>query len=130
MKILALEGDYSVYRYAADSPLPKEALGNAPFSSVVRTDEELSVVRPSGELPGAEKEEEDWTLWKIEGPLDFGMIGVLASVTKPLAEAGVSVFTLSTFDTDYILWKKDKAAAAVRALRSAGFEVEASARFP
>lgn len=130
MRIIAKDGDYSVYRFEADAPLPDALSRTIPFSSVTRTERELSVVGPEGAFPGADAQENGWTLWEVEGPLDFGMIGVLSSITAPLAAAGISVFTVSTFDTDYILWKLDKAAAAVRALRSAGFEVEGSARFP
>ena len=130
MKILAMEGDFSVYRFDAAATIPEAALSCEGFLSVTRTDRELSVVCGTGTLHQAKAEEEGWTLWKVQGPLDFGMTGVLSSITVPLAAAGVSIFALSTYDTDYILWKMDKAAAAVRALRAAGFEVEGSARFP
>ncbi|WP_373501388.1 ACT domain-containing protein [Desulfococcus sp.] len=130
MRIIAKDGDYSVYRFEADAPLPEELSRTAGFLSVTRTDRELSAVCASDAVHGAGTEEGGWTLWEVEGPLDFGMIGVLSSITVPLAAAGISVFAVSTYDTDYILWKLDKAAAAVRALRAAGFEVEGSARFP
>lgn len=130
MRILALEGDYSVYRFDPARDLPEGLPAGPGFLSVTRTDRELSILCATGTLRGAPREEAGWTLWMVQGPLDFGMLGVLNSITAPLAAAGVSVFAVSTFDTDYILWKKDKAAAAVRALRAAGFEVEGSARFP
>jgi uncharacterized protein len=123
MKITAVEGEYSVYRFAANAPVPESALAIAGFINITRTSEELSIVCTTGMVHGAEKEEDGWSLWKVEGPLDFGMIGVLSSITAPLAVAGVSIFAASTFDTDYILWKRDKAGSAVRALRTAGFEV-------
>ncbi len=130
MRIFAQEGDYSVYRFAPGEEPPEAFRTGTGFWSVTRTDQELSILCPTGTLRGASREEDGWTLWKVQGPLDFGMLGVLSSITSPLAASGVSVFAVSTFDTDYILWKKDKAAAAVRALRAAGFEVEGSARFP
>lgn len=130
MRLTALEGEFSVYRFDADSAAPEIPPSEEAIYSVTRTREEVSVVCRTGILHGAPREEAGWTLWRVEGPLDFGLIGVLSSITAPLAAAGVSVFALSTFDTDYILWKTDQAAAAVRALRSAGFEVEGSARFP
>ncbi|HOX12714.1 MAG TPA: ACT domain-containing protein [Spirochaetia bacterium] len=129
MRILALEGDYSVYRFDPDRDIPGSLLAGSGFRSVTRTDQELSVVARTGALRGAPREEAGWTLWMVQGPLDFGLLGVLSSITGPLAAAGVSVFAVSTFDTDYILWKKDRAGEAVRALREAGFEVEGSARF-
>lgn len=124
MKITAVEGEYSVYRFAPGSPVPEDVLSCKGFVSVTRTGEELSIVCPSGTVHGAEKEEDGWSLWKVAGPLDFGKIGVLSSIAAPLAGAGVSIFAVSTFDTDYVLWKHDKAGAAVRALRAAGFDVD------
>lgn len=130
MRIIAREGDYSIYRFEPGAPFPVESSAGSGFLNITRTGKELSIVGPEGAIPGAAAQENGWTLWEVEGPLAFGMVGVLSSITAPLAAAGISVFAVSTFDTDYILWKLDKAAAAVRALRAAGFEVEGSARFP
>ena len=66
----------------------------------------------------------------VEGPLDFGMIGVLSSISAPLAQAGVSIFALSTFDTDYIMVKEVALDAAFAALTGAGFALEREPKAP
>ena len=124
MKIEEQEGDYSVYRFGPGRPVPDGVLSGPGFVSVTRTGEELSIVCSSGNIQSADREEGGWGLWKVRGPLDFGLIGVLSAITAPLASAGVSVFAVSTYDTDYILWKRDRTAAAITALREAGFELE------
>lgn len=67
-----------------------------------------------------------WRALMVHGPLDFSLTGVLASLAGPLAEARISIFALSTFDTDYVLVKEDALPAAVAALRAAGHEVRLS----
>ncbi len=123
MKLTPLEGSYSVYRFGAGTGFPDGIETIPGFVSVTRTPEELSVVCLSGSIRGAAREEEGWVLWKVQGPLDFGLTGVLSSIASPLAAAGVSIFAVSTYDTDYILWKKVQADRAERTLRGAGFQL-------
>ena len=73
------------------------------FCSVTRTEDEISVVVPEEVVPATWQTERGWRCLKVHGPLDFSLIGVLASLTVPLADAGISVFALSTYDTDYLL---------------------------
>ena len=73
------------------------------FWSVTRTDEELSVVLPEESVRAGWKAEKGWRCFKVHGPLDFSLAGVLASLSAPLAEAGIGIFAISTYDTDYIL---------------------------
>ncbi|RKO92467.1 ACT domain-containing protein, partial [Blyttiomyces helicus] len=72
------------------------------------TPDEVSIVSPTslGIPAGTEKSEDGWRAFKVEGPLDFGLVGILASLTAPLKDAGVSVFCVSTFDTDWVLVKE------------------------
>ena len=93
------------------------------FFSVTRTADELSIVCPEGRVPSDVQCEEGWRAMKIEGPLDFSLVGVLSSVTEPLAEEGVSVFAISTFDTDYILVKEAQLDSTIAVLRGWGHEV-------
>ncbi len=89
--------------------IPSWAL-NANIFSIMRTDEELSIVCPSNSLPDNDyfkNIEPDWQCIKIEGVLDFGLTGILASLANPLAENKISIFALSTFNTDYILVKSN-----------------------
>lgn len=116
-------GTYALCRLPASAALPAWA-GKA-FTSITRTAEELSIVceerRLPADLDGVEFQvERGWTLLKIHGPFPLDAIGVLASITKPLAEAAVSLFALSTFDTDYILVKRTHAKQAMAALTLAG----------
>jgi hypothetical protein len=111
-----------VVRLAADAPLPGWALAGE-FVSLTRTRDELSVVCEERLVPAPLNREGAWRALKVEGPLDFAMVGVLASIASPLASAGVSIFTISTFDTDYVLVKDDRLATALEALRSAGHVV-------
>lgn len=116
-------GAYAICRLPADAPLPNWAGGV--FTSVTRTADELSIVceerhLPSG-LSGAELQvERGWAILKLHGPFPLDAIGVLASVAKPLAEADVSLFAVSTFDTDYVLVKKTHVQDAIAALTLAG----------
>ncbi len=91
--------------------------------SVVWTPDETSVVCRFDAAPAAVPTQGPFVMLKVQGPLDFSLTGIMASLTKPLAEAGVSVFTISTYDTDYLLIGEAKLGAAINALQAAGFQV-------
>src|SRR3954466_13915123 len=100
-----LSGDYSICRLASTDALPAWAstVGDD-FVSVTRTRDELSIVAPSSRVPPTLDQRSDgWRCFKVEGPLDFALTGVLASIASPLAAANVSLFAVATFDTDYFL---------------------------
>jgi len=84
---------------------------------------ELSVVAPAAAVPSHAKAERGWRALRVDGTLDFALTGVLAAVVVPLAEAGVSIFALSTYDTDYVLVRDSQLPAAREALRAAGHTV-------
>ncbi len=96
-----------ICRLERSLPAPSWAV-ESEFFSITRTDDELSIVCPECNIPANIKCEKNWRAFKVEGPLDFSLTGVLSSLASPLAEAGVSIFAISTFDTDYILVKKEK----------------------
>jgi len=73
------------------------------FWSVTRTDEELSLILPEKLVPSSWKVKKGWRCLKVHGPLDFSITGIIASLSTPLAEAGVSILAISTYDTDYLL---------------------------
>jgi hypothetical protein len=116
-------GDYSVARLAHDAPIPSWARGR--FASVTRTPDELSIVVPSSAMPAAEAVEVEagWRLLAVSGPLDFGQIGILASLAAPLASASVPLLAISTYATDYLLVRSSDLARAVAALEEAGHVV-------
>ncbi len=120
-RLTVLPGHLAVCRLEPDSPIPKWVSGD--FLSVTRTPGELSVVCPQERVPAGILCEKGWRALGLEGPLDFALVGVLAPVLAPLAEAGVSVFAVSTYDTDYVLVEDDQLDRAVDALRGRGYEV-------
>ncbi len=125
-----LSGAYIVYRYAPHTKLPAD-FWQQPFLSVAQTSDELSVVAPADfPLEGAQAVESGWAALKVDGPLDFSLTGVLAGLSGALAAAGVSVFALSTFNTDYLLVRQDTLSRAVEALLAAGYVVDGQRRAP
>lgn len=120
MKLALLEGHFAVCRLAPDAALPPR------FFSATRTAEELSVVCLEEDAPPTARQESGWSCLRVEGPLDFALTGILASLAVPLAEAGVSIFAISTFDTDYLLVKTASLSTALEALRAAGHEIAPS----
>jgi uncharacterized protein len=91
----------------------------------MRTDAETSVVCVEDAAPAGARVETGWRALEVAGPLDFGMVGVMAALTAPLADVDVSVFVLSTYDTDYVLVHSAALERAVAALRHAGHAVQA-----
>jgi hypothetical protein len=88
--------------------------------SVTRTPTELSVVCRQSDLPQGFEAERDWRALQVIGPLPFEMVGVLSSLAVPLADAGVSIFTITTFETDLILVRERSFEAACQTLVKAG----------
>jgi len=126
-KLLLLAETYAVCRLNRDAPTPDWGTRGL-FSSVTRTAEELTLVCEEAQVPGEVKKEGGWRVLKVEGPLDFSLTGVLASLTAPLAREGISVFALSTYDTDYLLVKEEELEKAIQALREEGYGVEEGCR--
>jgi uncharacterized protein len=114
----------TICRLPPDLSIPGWASGKGAFTSITRTSEELSIVCPEGLAPKTSKQEPGWRLLKIEGPLDFSLTGILASLANPLAMAGISIFAMSTFDTDYLMVKEKKLDDAVQVLTAAGHQIE------
>lgn len=112
----------AVCRLSPDSKAPAWAT-EAPFFSLTRTPDELSVVCPESLVPADTVYKRGWRALELEGPLDFSLVGVLAAITEPLARAGVSVFTISTYDTDYVLVREEQLERALAALRERGCEI-------
>jgi hypothetical protein len=99
------------------------SLKDGAFWSLTRTPDEVSLVSPVETHDSFLKSEGPWTLFEVSGVLDFDLIGILNALTQPMADAGVSVFAISTFNTDYILVKADVADRAQEVWRSAGIGV-------
>ncbi len=112
----------SVCRLPPDAPIPAWATTGS-FWSITRTRDELSIVCLDEAAPPDVRAERVWRAFAVAGPIDFALTGVLSSIAEPLAAAGISVFAVATFDTDYVLVKAEALEAAVGALRDAGHAV-------
>ncbi len=110
----------AICRLPADASFPDWAR-DGDLLALVRTPGELSIVCAERYVPPEVKAERGWRALQVQGPLDFSLVGVLASIMTPLTQAGVSVFVLSTYDTDYILVRESALERALQTLGQAGF---------
>ena len=122
LKLSQLQGEYAICKLNPGSNPPDWASGGE-FFSVTRTADELSIICLYEQIPEQIPSHPGWSALKIEGPFDFDEIGVLASMTTPLAEAGISLLTISTFDTDYLFIQSENYQRAIQILSDAGHEI-------
>jgi hypothetical protein len=118
-----MKGTWAVVRLGPTVMTPSWAADAPGFVSITRTHEELSVVCPASAVPDDVRVESGWAILRLEGPFAFQQVGILASFAAPLAAASISLFAISTFDTDYILVKSADLPAACEALTAAGHEL-------
>jgi hypothetical protein len=122
--LVVLKDRLAVCRLPVDHPLEAWAKGDkGEFFSATRTPDEVSVILAESHPPEGAKCERGFRLLKVRGPLDFSLVGIIAGLSGTLADAGVSIFTFSTYDTDYLMVKDVDLARSVAALRKAGYEV-------
>lgn len=122
LKFRQLSSHYAVVRLAALAEIPEWAtIGE--FTSITRTQDELSIVCPADSIPSDVDPGARWICLKLEGPFPFSQTGVLLSFIQPLSNSGVPIFAISTFDTDYVLVQEQFAGAALAALQDAGHEL-------
>ena len=115
-----LDGSFSIHRLSPNDEIPHR-IYQSQFYSIAKTDEEISVVCPSSLDLDSERSETGWSCIKVLGPLDFSSTGILADISAVLAKADISIFAISTYDTDYILIKSEKIEAAKKALQRAEY---------
>ena len=120
MKLQELPKIFSVCRLEPSAEIPAWAR-NGSFFSITKTNDELSIVCEQAFVPSGVKSENDWRVFKVVGPLGFSLTGILASIAQPLAEEKISIFAISTFDTDFVLVKNRDWLRACEALEGAGF---------
>jgi hypothetical protein len=123
LELTLLAQRFAISRLAADAPLPAWAT-EGPFFSVTRTGDELSIVCELDRVPVGIQSQPDWYAFKVHGPFALTEIGVLSALVTPLAEARLSLFVISTFDTDYLLVASDALSAAIDALERAGHKIQ------
>ncbi len=120
LQLEVCEGLYTIHRFSQDHQIPTRVFESS-FYSVTRTPDELSIVCSSSVPLTSKNAETDWSCLRVLGPLDFSATGVLADLSAVLAKAGISLFAVSTFDTDYLLVKASHLGLAEKALRSSGY---------
>lgn len=121
LRIRVHDARLAVCRLAANAPTPDWIGG--PFTSITRTAEELSIVCDEQSVPVGVQAAPGWRLLSIEGPIPFETTGVAATLIAPLSAAGVSVFLIATFDTDYLLLRADAFERSLDLLRQAGHDI-------
>ena len=121
-KLYLLPERMAVCRLSPTAPIPDWA-GSSGLLAFIRTRDELCVVCAEADVPAYITTEPGWRTLQVQGPLDFSQVGVLASLATTLASADISLFALSTFDTDYLLVKQSHLKQAVEALTQAGHQV-------
>lgn len=123
MRLRLVSSPLGICRLAPLEPVPKWAV-EGDWWSITRTDDELSVVAAMTSIPAPVQKTGPWRALQVQGPLEHDLVGVLAALAEPLAAAGVSIFALSTFDTDYVLVPGERLEEATTALRLAGHVVD------
>lgn len=120
MRLMKIEADFSVCKVVDFS----EVNLNRPFCFTAKTDEENSVVCRTEDVPDRTIERDDgWKGFRIEGVLDFSLIGILSKITGILADNKIGIFAISTYNTDYVFVKQENYKRALEVLKDAGYEV-------
>ena len=125
LQLKLLPERFAISRLAPTASIPEWAMQGS-FFSVTRTGDELSVVCELGRVPAGVQAQSGWRVFKVHGPFVLTEIGVLSALASPLAEARVSLFAISTFDTDYLLVASETLSVAVAALEGAGHKIHRS----
>lgn len=122
LDLSVLSDTYAVSRLPPSEPVPSWAL-HGDFFTISKTLDELSVVCLESQVPGRIRSEKGWRCLRVKGPLDFGLTGILASLANPLAQSGISIFAISTFDTDYLMIRQERFQDALSVLERCGHRV-------
>lgn len=122
LRVHVVSGRYAVCRLEAHAQIPEWTRGPS-FVSITRTPDELSIVCEEATVPRGHRAARGYAMLMIEGPLAPEMVGVLVSLITPLAQVGVSIFAISTFDTDYVLVRASQLDRALDAIRAGGHTV-------
>jgi hypothetical protein len=121
MRLRLLHGAYAVCRLDDDATPPPAVASS--FWSLTVVGDERSLVCPEPDAPAGGTVVRGWRILEVEGPMDLGLTGVMATLSGPLAEAGVPIFPIATHDTDWVLVPGAQLDEAIEALRAAGHEV-------
>jgi hypothetical protein len=124
LELQALSARFAVVRLPAGAGLPWWAARGGEFLSLTRTPSETSVVCEEQFVPAESQAEHGFRALRVKGPLAFHLTGILATLAAPLSDAGVPIFVVSTFDTDYVLVRERNFGTAVATLKQAGHSVD------
>ena len=122
LRIRLLQGTYAVCQIK-DTENILNCFDEKDFFSITKTEDEISVVMLQDKISSDVKVEKDWRILKVEGTLDFSLIGILAKISEILAKNSISIFVISTFNTDYILVKEEKVEKAILVLSEDDYEI-------
>jgi len=122
LSLVVLRETFAVCKLTQGVPIPDWATQGR-FSSITRTPDELSILCGQEHVPEGVAHEGDWRCLQVIGPLAFSMVGILLSLLSPLAQAGIGIFAVSTYDTDYLFVKARDLEAAVHALAQSGHHI-------
>lgn len=123
LTLIILRETFAICRLDKDAPIPDWAFQGG-LSSVTRTKGELSIVSPLINVPKGILCNQGWSCLKIKGPLDLSSTGIISSIARTLEKEGISLFLISTYDTDYVMVKEKDLEKAVFALTEAGQRIE------
>ncbi len=118
-----LSATFAICRLEKGASLPPW-IQTEPFFSLTGTPDELSLVCPVEPIPAEVQADRGWRCFKLHGPFPFSLVGILNSVTIPLAEANIGIFAVSTYDTDYVLVKEEHVQQAIATLSAAGHTIQ------
>lgn len=119
-----LDQEFAICKLAPDSLIP-DWIWESSFYTITKTADELSLVCEQDKVipHPSMKQENGWKCLQVVGPLDFSLTGILSSIAQPLADNKISIFAISTYDTDYILIKKEHFEDAQDVLQKNGFAI-------
>jgi hypothetical protein len=117
-----LSETFAIHSLSRESPIP-DVVFNTPIFFLAKTYDEISLVLPEYIEIDSEEVETGWQAFEVVGPLDFSLTGIMSNISTVLANEKISIFAISTFDTDYVLVKSDKFEAAKTALIQNNYHV-------
>jgi hypothetical protein len=123
MLLELFEGEYSVYKFNTKYQIDKNIL-EKDFLSLTKTKDELSIVTTSGLIEQYDEVENGWKIIKIIGILDFSLIGIISKISTILANENISVFVISTYNTDYIMVKRENIENAIKILKKNNYKIK------
>lgn len=123
LTLVILRETFAICRLDKDAPIPDWAFQGGLFS-ITRTEDELSIVCPQINVPKGIVCNQGWSCLKVKGPLDLSLTGIISSIATTLEAEGISLFSISTYDTDYVMVKEKDLEKAILALTEAGQKIQ------